>query len=106
MALREIKQLARSLKREQISKLVDWLHELIRRSDEDERRRKADAQHKIIEKREIDNKTYRLQGVRCGKEGCKCAAGELHGPYWYAYWSVQGKTKSQYVGKKLPHRKK
>jgi hypothetical protein len=89
-----------------MSKLVDWLHELIRSADEDEHCRKADAQHKVVEEREIDNKTYRLQGVRCGKERCKCASGELHGPYWYAYWSVQGKTRSQYVGKKLPRRKK
>jgi hypothetical protein len=24
-----------------------------------------------------------LQGRRCGKPGCRCAAGELHGPYVY-----------------------
>src|ERR1700688_3470143 len=23
------------------------------------------------------------QGRKCGKEGCRCAAGELHGPYVY-----------------------
>jgi hypothetical protein len=23
------------------------------------------------------------QGRRCGKSGCRCAQGELHGPYWY-----------------------
>ena len=23
------------------------------------------------------------QGRRCGKPGCRCADGELHGPYWY-----------------------
>ena len=23
------------------------------------------------------------QGRRCGKPGCRCAGGELHGPYWY-----------------------
>jgi hypothetical protein len=23
------------------------------------------------------------QGRRCGKPGCRCAEGELHGPYWY-----------------------
>jgi len=23
------------------------------------------------------------QGRRCGKEGCRCTRGELHGPYWY-----------------------
>lgn len=40
--------------------------------------------------------------VRCGKKGCRCARGELHGPYWYAYWTEGGKTKSQYVGKEPP----
>lgn len=23
------------------------------------------------------------QGRRCGKAGCRCTRGELHGPYWY-----------------------
>ncbi len=23
------------------------------------------------------------QGRRCGKAGCRCSRGELHGPYWY-----------------------
>jgi hypothetical protein len=30
------------------------------------------------------------QRRRCGKEGCRCAQGELHGPY--AYLSVAGRT--------------
>jgi len=29
------------------------------------------------------------QGRRCGKEGCRCAQGELHGPY--AYLQVAGR---------------
>jgi len=27
--------------------------------------------------------SLRTQGRRCGKEGCRCARGELHGPYVY-----------------------
>jgi hypothetical protein len=42
--------------------------------------------------------------VRCGSEKCKCVSGELHGPYWYAYWSEGGKTRSMYLGKKKPTR--
>lgn len=43
--------------------------------------------------------TYRLEDVRCGKEGCtRCP----HGPYWYAYWREEGKLRSRYVGKTLP----
>ena len=52
--------------------------------------------------RRIDHKTYRSELVRCGKKDCRCTRGELHGPYWYAYWSEGGKTKSEYVGKRLP----
>ncbi|HEX9774080.1 MAG TPA: hypothetical protein VGB83_00665 [Actinomycetota bacterium] len=43
--------------------------------------------------------TYRLEPVRCGKEGCtRCP----HGPYWYAYWREDGRLRSRYIGKSLP----
>jgi hypothetical protein len=42
--------------------------------------------------------SLRNQMVRCGKTGCsKCP----HGPYWYAYWTEDGKRKSRYVGRLL-----
>jgi len=42
--------------------------------------------------------SMRQQMVRCGKPGCtKCP----HGPYWYAYWSEDGKRRSRYVGRLL-----
>jgi hypothetical protein len=56
----------------------------------------------VVEEQSADNRTYRLESIKCGKEKCKCAKGKLHGPYWYAYWSEHGKTKSQYIGKRLP----
>lgn len=45
---------------------------------------------------EIDRITNELQNpeiagylqpefIRCGKKGCKCSKGELHGSYWYLY---------------------
>lgn len=41
----------------------------------------------------------RQQMVRCGKESCtRCP----HGPYWYAYWSENGRRRSRYVGKLEP----
>ena len=42
--------------------------------------------------------TYRRQLVRCGQdcEGCP------HGPYWYAYWKEEGRSRSLYVGGELP----
>jgi hypothetical protein len=36
--------------------------------------------------------TIRRQYVRCGK----CP--RWHGPYWYAFWFVDGATRSAYIG--------
>ncbi len=47
--------------------------------------------------------TYRQQFTRCGKQRChKCREGAGHGPYWYAYWSENGRTVSKYIGTHLP----
>jgi len=44
------------------------------------------------------NISLRKQMVRCGKRGCtKCP----HGPYWYAYWTEEGKRRSRYIGRLL-----
>lgn len=55
----------------------------------------------VVEEQQRGDKTYRLEYTRCGKAGCRCAAGNLHGPYWYAYWTEAGRTKSRYIGKEL-----
>jgi hypothetical protein len=34
--------------------------------------------------------------VRCGKETCTTCP---HGPYWYAYWTEDGRRRSRYVGR-------
>jgi hypothetical protein len=41
---------------------------------------------------------YRRQQVRCGKRCDACP----HGPYWYAYWTEDGRQRSQYIGRMLP----
>jgi Family of unknown function (DUF6788) len=38
--------------------------------------------------------------VRCGKANCKCAKGELHGPYFLRRWRNGGKKRSNYVKKR------
>lgn len=43
--------------------------------------------------------TYRQEYVRCGKDACTTCP---HGPYWYAYWRENGRTRSQYIGRHLP----
>lgn len=45
------------------------------------------------------NVTYRQEEVRCGKDTCSACP---HGPYWYAYWKEDGRTRSQYIGRHLP----
>ncbi|GCF09590.1 DUF6788 family protein [Dictyobacter arantiisoli] len=51
----------------------------------------------------IGKVTYRQQFTRCGKQRCrKCKEGSGHGPYWYAYWSENGRTVSKYIGIQLP----
>jgi predicted ATPase len=52
----------------------------------------------------MDNKViYRQQVNFCGKPRCrKCQEGTGHGPYWYAYQVVDGRTVRTYIGKNLP----
>lgn len=46
-----------------------------------------------------DGVTYQLEKIYCGKPNCQSCP---HGPYWYAYWKSSGKTRSKYIGKRLP----
>lgn len=98
----QIKGAVRLLPLDQLRKLDGWLRELIRRVDEAERTEKSSSRKQTVAERTLNNKTYRLESIRCGKEKCKCARGKLHGPYWYSYTRVKDKVKSQYIGKKLP----
>ena len=41
------------------------------------------------------------QRRRCGKEGCRCARGELHGPYLYLSLRVGRRTRMLYVPAEL-----
>jgi hypothetical protein len=43
--------------------------------------------------------TYELQLIKCGKATCKRCP---HGPYWYAFWQIHGRTRSRYIGQLLP----
>ncbi len=41
--------------------------------------------------------TLQRQGRRCGRAGCRCARGELHGPYLYLAVHADGGGRSIYV---------
>lgn len=47
--------------------------------------------------------TYHQQVSFCGKARCRrCREGIGHGPYWYAYQTVKGRTVRTYIGKEPP----
>lgn len=50
------------------------------------------ATHRITLQRELRS---------CGPGCNRCP----HGPYWYAYWSQDGRTRSAYIGKEMDHAK-
>lgn len=37
--------------------------------------------------------------VRCGRSNCRCAHGNLHGPYFYRYWREGRTRRKAYVRK-------
>jgi hypothetical protein len=39
----------------------------------------------------------RPQWVRCGRPNCRCARGELHGPYYYQFFREGGRLRKRYV---------
>jgi hypothetical protein len=102
MTLTEIKYAIRRLSLGQLRKLDEWIHELIRTAEEADRAEMSSPRKQTASEQALDNKTYRLESIRCGKEKCKCARGKLHGPYWYSYTRTKDKVTSQYIGKCLP----
>lgn len=48
-----------------------------------------------------DGWTYVNRKVTCGDETCKCADGELHGPYWYKVRRDGDGLTWEYVGKEI-----
>jgi hypothetical protein len=38
-----------------------------------------------------------VQWRRCGSPNCRCARGQLHGPYSYRFWRERGRLKKAYV---------
>jgi hypothetical protein len=95
-ALDRVKALLASLPREEQDNLYAYLQDLVGESVP-----MAASRHVagIVDRAGV-TVTYRQERVRCGKPGCKCARGELHGPYTYKYWREAGKLRKAYVPKK------
>lgn len=82
----------------------DTLHDVIAFAEELIEHR-AQAEPEIPDNAEIVKENTDKGGsvveemVVCGKDGCRCADGDLHGPYLYRYWSENGETQKEYIGK-------
>lgn len=110
MAFKDIQKLIRTLSLKQKQKLADWLAKEIEQDRAEKESASAPAAKKnreLVKSQNIGNIIYQLELIKCGKEGCKCNRGQLHGPYWYAYQRQGEKFKSSYIGKtlKLPEEK-
>ena len=40
-----------------------------------------------------------LEWRKCGNRECRCARGELHGPYAYRHWRENGRQRKAYVAR-------
>jgi len=76
--------------------------EAVREMDEHELRRLFILTKARLERGGVDvgdsgpEVRLRKQHVRCGKASCTSCP---HGPYWYGYWTENGKRRSKYLGK-------
>ena len=66
------------------------------------REKSLGAAREVIQEKVVESTCYQHVRIRCGKKNCRCSRGELHGPYWYAYFREDGKNRCRYVGKTLP----
>jgi hypothetical protein len=74
MSLIQLKQAMRKLSLVQLKRLDDWLHELIRKAEQAARVEETPSRKQIVEERAVENRTYRLEGIRCGKENVSVLA--------------------------------
>jgi len=102
--LAPIKETLQKLSKSELEQINLWLQQVLRPAESGQAQKK-NSDENTIEKTEKDHHTYRLEYTSCGKPQCKCTDGNLHGPYWYAYWTENGKTKKRYIGKKLPSKR-
>jgi uncharacterized protein DUF6788 len=105
MQAEPIATMPKSKKPSPLSRLSDKEIQQLREIDERLRRvvqeRRAGIKPGVHAEQSFGLLTLRYETVRCGKANCtRCP----HGPYWYAYWKEDGRTRSRYVGRTLPQR--
>jgi hypothetical protein len=75
--------------------------ELSRLSSRQLRDRRRRAARQVPDVEEMLLGSLQSQRRRCGREGCRCTRGELHGPYTYLSVRVGGRTRLLYVPAEL-----
>lgn len=95
----QVKKDAGALSVAEIRRLDSFIHKLLERLEKEQEKKRA--RREVVKVIEQGSWTYKLESVRCGKEGCKCGDGQLHGPYWYGYRKEGGRTVSKYIGKEF-----
>ena len=85
---RKLKQQLRRLDRHDLRRVLIFVRGLLHSMGDDAA--------EVVESGKV---TYRLETVRCGKQGCRSCP---HGPYWYAYYREGDKLRSRYIGRELP----
>lgn len=92
---------AQNLSDGDLATLDSWLHE-----EQARRAVSGDAQpipvpagRQVVSEQRAGKITYRQEKRTCGTATCRCAKGDLHGPYWYAYWREDKRLRSKYIGK-------
>lgn len=96
--LDRVKALLAALPRDDQEDLTRYLHDILFTPEEAEARHVASLQAEAAGRKVTY--TFRQERVKCGKDGCRCAQGEGHGPYTYKYWKEGGRLRKQYVGKR------
>src|SRR5258708_27219607 len=81
-----------------MSTKAEGLRELSVRQLRNRRRRVA---RQLPDLEAVISGSLQNQRRRCGKEGCRCAKGELHGPYLYLSLRVGKRTRMVYVPTEL-----
>ncbi len=99
-------QIVARLPRKELEELDAFIHALLARPQREptptpktkgKAKTKGKGKGKSILKRR-GAVTLRVEYRRCG-QACRCNGGKGHGPYLYAYWWEEGRTRSKYLGK-------
>ncbi len=97
-------QIVAKLPRKELEELDAFIHALLARPQREptpkpktKGKAKGEGKEEAILKRR-GAVTLRVEYRRCGQD-CKCNGGKGHGPYLYAYWWEEGRTRSKYLGK-------